>query len=98
MQRSLVVSDRGFFITCRVLPGGRILTGWEFASRGGVIHDRREKHGFLLRRFMVEKIQESFRPAASRGTPYRYRNRAQCCDTRRHDRSGNQQRGRRRVF
>ena len=38
------------------------------------------------------------RPLASHGTPYRYRNRAQCCDKRRHDQSGNQQRGRRRVL
>jgi hypothetical protein len=38
------------------------------------------------------------RPLASHGTPYRYRNRAQCCAKRRHDQSGNQQRGRRRVL
>ena len=40
----------------------------------------------------------NIRPLASHGTPCRYRNRAQCCDTRRHGRSGDQQRGHRRVF
>jgi len=46
--RRLVISDHWFFITCRVLPGRRILTASEFACLGGVIHERREKHGFLL--------------------------------------------------
>jgi putative transposase len=46
--RRLVVSDRWFFITCRVLPGRGILTAPEFTCLGGVIHERREKHGFLL--------------------------------------------------
>ena len=46
--RRLVVSDDWFFITCRVLPGRGILTASEFAGLGGVIHERREKRGFLL--------------------------------------------------
>ena len=46
--RRLVVSDHWFFITCRVLPWRGILTASEFACLGGVIHERREKHGFLL--------------------------------------------------
>ena len=46
--RRWVVSDSWFFITCRVLPWRRILTASEFACLGGVIHERREKHGFLL--------------------------------------------------
>ena len=46
--RRLVVSDSWFFITCRVLPWRGILTTPEFACLGGVIHERREKHGFFL--------------------------------------------------
>ena len=46
--RRLVVSDSWFFITCRVLPWRGILTASEFACLGGVIHERRKKHGFLL--------------------------------------------------
>jgi putative transposase len=46
--RRLVVSDSWFFITCRVLPWRGILTAPEFACWGGVIHERRKKHGFLL--------------------------------------------------
>jgi len=42
------VSDRGFFVTCRVLPQRRILSPSEFACLAGAIHERREKHGFLL--------------------------------------------------
>jgi REP element-mobilizing transposase RayT len=47
--RRLVLSDRWFFITCRVLPWRGILTASECACLGGVFHERREKHGFLLR-------------------------------------------------
>ncbi|MGO8816222.1 MAG: transposase [Terriglobia bacterium] len=46
--RRLVVSDSWFFITCRVLLWRGILTASEFACLGGVIHERRKKHGFLL--------------------------------------------------
>jgi len=46
--RRLAVSDHWFFITCRVLPWRGILTASEFACLGSVIHERREKHGFLL--------------------------------------------------
>jgi REP element-mobilizing transposase RayT len=46
--RRLVVSDRWFFITCRVLPRRRILSESEFACLARVIHERREEHGFLL--------------------------------------------------
>jgi len=46
--RRLVVSYRWFLITCRVLPWRGILTASEFACWGGVIHERRKKHGFLL--------------------------------------------------
>ena len=46
--RRWVLSDRWFFITCRVLPWRGILTASEFACLGGVIHDRRQQHGFLL--------------------------------------------------
>ncbi len=46
--RCWVVSDSWFFITCHVLPWRGILTASEFACLGAVIHERREKHGFLL--------------------------------------------------
>ncbi len=46
--RRLVVSDRWFFVTCRVLPRGRILSESEFACLARVIHERRDEHGFLL--------------------------------------------------
>ena len=46
--RRLVVSDRWFFITCRVLSWRGVLTASEFACLCEVIRERREKHGFLL--------------------------------------------------
>ncbi len=46
--RRLVVSDRWFFITCRLLPRRRILTPSEFATLAAVIGERRAEHGFLL--------------------------------------------------
>lgn len=46
--RRLVVSDRSLFVTCRVLPRRRILSESEFVCLARVIHERREKHGFLL--------------------------------------------------
>ncbi len=46
--RRLVVSDRWFFITCRVLPRRRILSESEFARLAQVIQERRAEHGFLL--------------------------------------------------
>jgi len=46
--RRLVVSDRWFFVTCRLLPRRRILSESEFGVLARVIHERREEHGFLL--------------------------------------------------
>ena len=46
--RRLVVSDRWFFVTCRVLPRRRILSESEFACLARVIDERRKEHGFLL--------------------------------------------------
>jgi len=46
--RRLVVSDRWFFISCRLLPRRGILSTSEFACLAEVIHERREKHRFLL--------------------------------------------------
>jgi hypothetical protein len=46
--RRWVVSDSWFFITCRVSPWRGILTAPEFARLSRVIHERRQKHGFLL--------------------------------------------------
>lgn len=46
--RRLVLSDRFFFITCRVLRSREVLTEPEFACLARVIRERRLKHGFLL--------------------------------------------------
>jgi putative transposase len=46
--RRLVVSDRWFFVTCRMLPERRHLSDSEFACLAQVIRERREEHGFLL--------------------------------------------------
>ena len=46
--RRLVVSDRWFFISCRLLPRRRMLSELEFAGLARVIDERRQKHGFLL--------------------------------------------------
>ena len=44
------------------------------------------------------KSQYKSRPLANHGTPWRYSKTAHRCDTRRHGRSGDHQRGRRRAF
>jgi putative transposase len=46
--RRLVVSDRWFFITCRVLSKRRILCASEFACLARVIDERRRELGFSL--------------------------------------------------
>jgi len=46
--RRLVVSDRWFLITCRLLPRRRILSAAEFSTLAQVIDERRSEHGFLL--------------------------------------------------
>jgi len=46
--RRLVVSDRWFFITCRLLPRRRILSPAEFATLARVIDERRAAQGFFL--------------------------------------------------
>lgn len=46
--RRLVVSDRWFFITCRLLPRRQILSPSEFATLAQVIGERRAEHGFAL--------------------------------------------------
>jgi putative transposase len=46
--RRLVVSDRWFFITCRLLARRRVLSPSEFAVLAEVIGDRRAEHRFLL--------------------------------------------------
>jgi len=40
--RRLVVSDRWFFVTCRLLRRRRILSQLEFACLAQVIHERRK--------------------------------------------------------
>jgi putative transposase len=46
--RRLVLSNRFFFVTCRLLPRRRILSDAEFAGLARVMGERRRKHGFLL--------------------------------------------------
>ncbi len=46
--RRLVLPDRYFFVTCRVLPRRRALGDAEFTSLARVIAQRRRKHAFLL--------------------------------------------------
>jgi REP element-mobilizing transposase RayT len=43
-----VVSDRWFFVTCRVLPARRRLSDPEFACLAQAIRERREKYSFRL--------------------------------------------------
>jgi putative transposase len=44
----LVLSDRFFFLSCRVLPNRAHLSDHEFGILARVIRERREEHGFLL--------------------------------------------------
>ncbi|MGD0456359.1 MAG: transposase [Terriglobia bacterium] len=46
--RRLVLSDRFFFITCRLLPHRGRLEEPEFECLARVVRERREKHHFLL--------------------------------------------------
>jgi REP element-mobilizing transposase RayT len=46
--RRLVLSDRFFFIICRLLPHRRRLEEPEFECLARVVRERREKHHFLL--------------------------------------------------
>ena len=44
----MVLSDRFFFLSCRVLPTRRNLDPGEFACLAEVVQQRRKAHGFLL--------------------------------------------------
>jgi putative transposase len=46
--RRLVLSDRYFFITCRVKRGRRTLSESEFEALAREVRERRKQHGFLL--------------------------------------------------
>ncbi len=46
--RRLVLSDRYFFLSCRVLPTRQNLSESEFPLLAQVIRERRKQHGFLL--------------------------------------------------
>ncbi len=46
--RRLVVSNRWFFVTCRLLLRRRILLASEFATLAEGIDERRAEHRFLL--------------------------------------------------
>ncbi len=46
--RRMVLSDRFFFLPCRVLPTRRPPSESEFATLAQVMLERRKRHGFLL--------------------------------------------------
>jgi len=46
--RRLVLSDRYFFVTCKVLRSRGLLAEVDFQTLARVIQARREEHGFLL--------------------------------------------------
>jgi putative transposase len=46
--RRLVLSDRYFFITCRLVPPRRLLVESEFECLAGLVAERRAEHRFLL--------------------------------------------------
>ena len=46
--RRLVLSDRFFFVTCRLRHGHRLLGGPEFEILAGAIRSRRKAQGFLV--------------------------------------------------
>ena len=46
--RRLVLSDRYFFVTCKVLPARERLSEAEFALLAGSVQSRRTQHHFLL--------------------------------------------------
>ena len=46
--RRLVLSDRFFFLSCRVFPTRTFLAEHEFAIFARVLGERRKEHGFLL--------------------------------------------------
>jgi len=63
--RRLVLFDRWFFITCRLLPRRRVLTPSEFALLAKVIQERRVERGFLLTAwvFLPDHWHAMFYPA-----------------------------------
>jgi putative transposase len=46
--RRLVLSDRFFFLSCRVLPARQNLSESEFAILAQVMRERQQQHGFFL--------------------------------------------------
>ncbi len=46
--RRLVLSDRFFFLSCRLLPTRQNLSESEFAILAQVMRERRKQHGFVL--------------------------------------------------
>jgi putative transposase len=54
--RRLVLSDRWFFITCRVLPRRRHLSDSEFATLAQVIAERRAEHRFFLTAWVLPPV------------------------------------------
>ena len=62
--RRLVLSDRYFFVTCKVLPACERLSEADFALLAGSIQSRRRQHQFLLTAWVFLPD-----PAARRGMP-----------------------------
>ena len=76
--RRLVLCDRYFFITCRLLPPRRLLDESDFECHARVIAGRRAEHGLVLTAFgqiisygrwrlwkhLRRRSQRSYRPPA----------------------------------
>ena len=46
--RRIALSDRFFFVTCRIFPEHRLLSGRDFACLADAVHSRRAEFGFAL--------------------------------------------------
>jgi len=67
---------------------------WHDSCRVEALHNQPHCHHHFLNLAVCAK----FRPLASHGTPWRHSKIPHRCDTRRHGRSDDHKRGRRRVF
>jgi hypothetical protein len=63
--RRLVLSDRYFLITCRLLPPRPLLVQSEFECHARVVAERRAEHGFLLTAWMSLPLAFHFLPGLS---------------------------------
>ena len=63
--RRLVLSDRYFFVTCRLLPPRRLLRDSELECHARVVSERRTEHGFLLTAWVSRPLARHFLPGLS---------------------------------